>query len=550
MTARSEVAVARALSTVLGDHGWAVATNARRLRGGLNDVLGPEADEHRGALDAIVLAVDEGVVAELREAGREHAGPVARAMVERLTEWGLARDRAAWAVGAWVAALPEATLPPPVTAEPPSTAPRALRPTTLPPAATAPSVPAPAPAAERTLAPRVEPSTSASRPVRPAGQDVAGVAYVTSPPPTQMPATNVTPRQRRLPGRGALVGAAAAAATLVAGGVAAAVNLSTDEPPRSPRSSAAGTASPEPTTTPPPPPPPPAEAGTVAPAPSARVPVVAQRAAMGSRTGGVRVARLGEVPTVEAGTGTGAAEHSPPEGGRLIAFRLSDWPCEGDSCRPWNRLGLRVAVGKDERPLPKAGKNDTFVVAVPKGVSNVHLVMRSDGLEQSLSLVNGKPGRRNVAVLARPVRVDRVGERFTLTERTSVEFDYGDRVTDTVPRRVSVTRADLAYFTDHGRPSSPGKAFLKVRAHYTIPFESYAGDRFAFEPRELAFVSRDGTRYEARDIDEGPGVDAVFEVPADLKGGTFRMGGSHLVSSNGLPFTRTVTERSIPLEFG
>ena len=53
----------------------------------------------------------------------------------------------------------------------------------------------------------------------------------------------------------------------------------------------------------------------------------------------------------------------------------------------------------------------------------------------------------------------------------------------------------------------------------------------------MGFVARDGTRYTARDIDSGPGVNAVFEVPADLRGGTFRL------------VTRTLAERTITVSF-
>ena len=266
---------------------------------------------------------------------------------------------------------------------------------------------------------------------------------------------------------------------------------------------------------------------------------------MAAAAGGVRISRLGEVETV----GSGEDERSAPEGGRLVAFKLANWPCERDHCRPWSQLGLRIAVGGDERRLPTSGGSDSFVVAVPADVADVDLVMKADKLTQTLSLATGEPGADNVEVLARGGRVDRIRERFTLVERTSEAFDYGSVITDTVPRHVRVTRAELSFFTEHGRPASPRLAFLKVRAEYTIPFGPSAGQAYAFDPREIGFVARDGTRYEARDIDEGPGVNAVFEVPADLRGGTFRLGGSYATSSNGLPFTRTVATRAIPISF-
>lgn len=528
MTGRSEKAVADALSAVLRDQGWPTALNPKRLRASMNDVLGVEADQHRGALDAVVLAVEEGIVAHLHTVGRQDGGALLPGMVDRLTEWGPSRDRATWALRTWVDRIPEATLPPPATEEPPATREAVVAPTTLPPADTAPSrTPLPAPA--RTIAPPAAPS------------DPVGVTAL--PPARERQPASLS--KWRLGARGP-VAAAVAAAVLLVGVVVAAVAWP-DGPERTRLSAGDASSESDDSASPSsPPPPPPAAAGTVAAIGSARVPDAGRHVAMGSRTAGVRVPRVGEVETVEID----AEQHSAPEGGHLIAFRLADWPCEGDACRPWQRLGLRVKVGKDERPLPRPEGDDTFVVAVPAGVSDVQLVMRADGLRQAVSLVTGAPSDRNVAVLARRGRVDRIGKRFTLVERTSQAFDYGDRVTDTVPRLVSVTRAKLQFFTAHGRPASPRRAYLKIGVQYTIPYGASAGEPYAFELREISFVARDGTRYQARDIDEGPGIDAVFEVPATLQGGTFHMGGgSYVVSSDGLTFTRTLAGRSIPIRF-
>jgi hypothetical protein len=144
-----------------------------------------------------------------------------------------------------------------------------------------------------------------------------------------------------------------------------------------------------------------------------------------------------------------------------------------------------------------------------------------------------------------------VGARFTMTERTSTPFNYDgvDRVS--VPRDVTVSRAELIWFDDDARPSSPRRAFLKVRSHYTIPIGSYAGTEYAFEAREMVFVAADGTTYEARDLDDGAGVDAVFEVPAGLKGGRLVLGGdSYPAASGSIQFTRTLSRKSVPLRFG
>jgi hypothetical protein len=516
---RSDEAVARALGEVLRDHGWDVAASARRLRGSLNDVLGAEADEHRAAVDAVVLAVEEGVVSDLLEAGRENVDDVLPDLTARLAEWGLAPAPAAWAVRTWATHLPAATIKPPATVPP---APEA---TALPPAAAPPdagvTLAPPVPAKDATVLPPLEPSGPA-RPTRPA--------------------------RRRPSGRALAV--AGAVLVLMVGGVATAVALTGGEEDREPGQDAGASetgASGETEEPEPEPEPAPADPGLVLAAPGVEAPGVEKLLAMAGRTGGVRVARLGDVDTVVVDD----VERSAPEGGRLVAFRLAKWACGSEKCRPWDELGLKVTVDGVRQALPAAANGNTFVVAVPADARDVDLVMRADGITQTLSLLDAKPGRGNIAVLARSGRVDRVGARFTMTERTSTPFNYDgvDRVS--VPRDVTVSRAELIWFDDDARPSSPRRAFLKVRSHYTIPIGSYAGTEYAFEAREMVFVAADGTTYEARDLDDGAGVDAVFEVPAGLKGGRLVLGGdSYPAASGSIQFTRTLSRKSVPLRFG
>jgi hypothetical protein len=517
VTGRSDEAVARALGEVLRDHGWDVAASARRLRGSLNDVLGAEADEHRAAVDAVVLAVEEGIVPDLLEAGRENLEDALPALTARLAEWGLAPAPAAWAVRTWAAHLPATTI------QPPATRPPAQEPTTLPPAATAPE-------ADVTLAP----------------PGPAKDATVLPPTGTPNPVRPPRPARRRPSGRAVAV--AGAVLVLMAGGVATAVALNggdTEEPGRGDAGSATG--APDETVETEAAPPPPAEPGVVLAAPGVRAPRVEGPLAMAGRSGGVRIAQLGEVDSVAVED----VERSAPEGGRLVAFRLAKWACGSESCRPWRELGLKVAVDGERQALPAARSTDTYVVAVPADARKADLVLRADGLTQTLSLLDAEPGKDNIAVLARSGRVDRVGERFTLTERTSTPFNYDGVDRLSVPRDVTVSRAELTWFAGGVHPSSPRKAFLKVSSHYTIPLGSYAGSEYAFEPREMVFVAADGTTYEARDLDDGAGVNAVFEVPAGLKGGRLVLGGdSYAALSGSTQFTRTLTRKAIPLRFG
>ena len=60
----------------------------------------------------------------------------------------------------------------------------------------------------------------------------------------------------------------------------------------------------------------------------------------------------------------------------------------------------------------------TNVVGVPTSAKTVDLVTSADGVDQSLSLLDGKPGAGNIAVLARPNRFGTITPPagFTMTE--------------------------------------------------------------------------------------------------------------------------------------
>lgn len=117
MTSASEQVVAKALGSVVRDHGWLVASHPGRLRGTLNDVLGGDSEECRGLVDAVVVSAEEGIPARIRSARSETLGEVTPELVAQLEEWGFSREWAAWVVQAWITLLhPSPTVQPPVTA--------------------------------------------------------------------------------------------------------------------------------------------------------------------------------------------------------------------------------------------------------------------------------------------------------------------------------------------------------------------------------------------------------------------------------------------------
>lgn len=286
--------------------------------------------------------------------------------------------------------------------------------------------------------------------------------------------------------------------------------------------------------------------GAVVRAPDASPEELDEPHGIGSLHAGVAVLAQGEVDQVPTEDGLRRA----PVGGRLLAFRLGDWTCEQPPCDDWRSLDPAVVVDGDSLPLPDRG--DTFVVVAPPGSEKIDLVVDADGYTQSVSLVDGRDGSGNIAVLARRDRETRVsiGRTFRLVERTSIALDDGaGGRTDQFQRDVRVDDAQMRFFLDGEVPSSPGKAFLVVHASYT-----YVGrtGQFALGTGDVAFVDTDGTRYEPRDLDPAPDKGLLgFEVPATVHAGTLVIGGTRdQVSTTGVPYVSTLAEQRVPINLG
>jgi hypothetical protein len=246
--------------------------------------------------------------------------------------------------------------------------------------------------------------------------------------------------------------------------------------------------------------------------------------ALGSRKAGVAIEGLQPVETF----GVGAEKRSAPDGGALVAFRLGNWPCEVPTCRDWRTLGLVVRVGDQVRKLPTTGSS--FVVAVPAGTASVDLVTEADGYPQSLSLLTGAPGARNIAVLARGDRVAQIDKTFTVTETWSQRIQSGYGAGHNLfDRKVRISTARLSFFVPGRRRPAPGRAYLEVNATYSVTSSGRTinAGPIDFSSDMVSFTGPDGTSYPPRFLGErkeGPNV--VFEVPANLTGGTFTVGSS------------------------
>ncbi len=525
MPGTTENAVLAALEAVVRDHGWDVAAHPQRLRAVLSDVLGSHADEHRGALDAIVVSADEGVPFDIRDAGRSGIAAVSPALVDRLTDWGLSRERAGFVVDAWAALLPETTVQPapPVATEPP------------PPAVTAPPPPAVTePPPDEPVAKKPEPSApvpvdpTALPPREPAAEPVTALPPQKAAP---TPATEL-PAPVRKSSRAALL-AGATVVALVVGGVAAAMTLTGDDNDKDPGSTPTSQTPDEPSGAPP-------ASGTELVSDSAAKPPKAGGVfAMAARRSGVRVTHVGDVTE----TGSGDAARSAPEGGRLISFRLGEWACDEKPCTPWSEAGLSVRVGTDVRPLPTGGP--TYVVAVPAGTPDVELTLVADKVTQTLSLPDGEPGADNFRVLARDSRTLTLGKRFNLTENTSPGVDYGDGQARPSVRRQAVLRSvSLEYFIGAQAAPGPGRAWLRVRADFTRPQISNKVIPFRAEEIQLRLPS--GRVVSAKDFDDSTDVNIAIEVPADLDRAVLIFGGTRQATG----YTVNIPTHEVKLELG
>jgi hypothetical protein len=538
-------AVVTALEGALRDHGWRVANDPTRLRAALSDLLGAEADVYRGAIDALVVSVEEAVASDLREQGRDGADRIRPGLVVRLQDWGMTADRASWVVDVWESLLPETTAAPPATTRPPPPPPPSapLVATSLPPApgrdgagpaATAlpPRPGAPAPPSPTSLPPAApDPTSLPPRPPRAAAAPTP-VATPVGPDDAGGPAPARSRRARWL------WGATGAAVVVTAGawGAVAATGDDGQDPGGSPTASSSagtGSSSPSPDTA--------AEpkvvpAGQVLATDAATPPRAAGRFAIAGRVGGVRLTRLGPIDQV----GSGDTAQVAPPGSRLIGFTVATGPCQVRPCRDVARLGLEVTVDGTTRRLPRGGP--TYVVSAPEDAV-VELGYAADGLDQRLSLVDGAPRGDTVEVLLRPDRTTRVGQTKVISPTVSTSSVLNP------DRTVRVGRAELFFF--HGRRGleRPDRAYLRIGVTYTRPGTDSEED-YEFYPSETHFEDAAGRRYEPRDLDPSESQDLVFVVPADLARGALVIGGTRRAEAGPVTYTLTIPETRFPVRFG
>jgi Protein of unknown function (DUF2510) len=297
--------------------------------------------------------------------------------------------------------------------------------------------------------------------------------------------------------------------------------------------------------------PPPADKDVLASAPlgSQNVPAAPSGAAIGALIGGVRLTKLGHVSRY----GSGDDARSAPAGQQLIAFQTTGFHGNDGDADLSGETTISVD-GAAGRAMPSATGSQYVVVAAPTTAKSVEILLSADGVRQTLSLLDGKPGSANIAVLRRTHRTTSVGKSQQITVKYSktVAFPNGTSGTSQ-PITVHVTGAalDYAIFGDKVRASSPAKALLRPEITFSDPF--VPGQNFALDPGELQFTPAGGTAIRAKDANPDSGrILNYFEVPADITSGALTVTGSFqsTFTNTGETYTTTIaTPFSVTLSF-
>ena len=265
---------------------------------------------------------------------------------------------------------------------------------------------------------------------------------------------------------------------------------------------------------------------------------------IGSEKAGVAVVAVSKVDSVDTPHGKRRA----PDGGSLVVFKVGDWGCESEPCKPWRSLEPKLKADSVVKDLPASG--DTFVIAVAAGTSQLSLVVDDSGYNQSVSLLEEGPGSSNITLLSQKNAGKKLtlGKAYRLTEQTDIQFKAANgALVNQFVRNGVVDYAQRRFFWDDQRPSRPSKAFLVVSASYTYPGNT---QRYAFASSEVTFVAANGTSYPERGVQVAGSSLLSFEIPGSVTSGTLVFGGtSQKTAANGVPYNSTLSEFKVPLKF-
>jgi len=276
---------------------------------------------------------------------------------------------------------------------------------------------------------------------------------------------------------------------------------------------------------------------------SQTVPSAPAGAVIGSINGGIRLTTLGPITRYGAGDDARGA----PTGQKLIAFQLdAGYDLDGNTSSLISSTKVVVGSGSGrELPTSCGGSTCYYLLAVPTDAPSADLVLSDGGHRQTLSLLTGKPGGGNLAVLARAHRSSSVSKTFSMPVRFNQTVGFPDGASgSSVTYKVTIDGASLDW-TPPGhpksKPSKPGNALLYIDVSYTDPHNP--GDTFGLDPVLMKFTPKGGSTITSKNIATSKDrIFNVFEVPASLTSGTLTISGTatETFANTGGTFTATV----------
>jgi hypothetical protein len=272
---------------------------------------------------------------------------------------------------------------------------------------------------------------------------------------------------------------------------------------------------------------------------------------MGSLNGGIVLQNFG--PTTTYGSGDDTRKAAP--GQKLIAFKT--YGAEGNLGDVID-LSPQASVTVDHgtaRALP-TGTEQFYVVAVAAAATAVDLELHDGGLNQSISLLDGKPAATNIAVLA---RTDRFAAKnttpYSATYSYSPEVLFPDGSAGTsAAATITMDGGELQYQETFGgttvKASSTSAAILILDVSYT---ETHHSGTYLIDPAFVTFTPAGGTALPVRELDDTTTKKAelVVEVPGTTKSGTINIGGAENLpyGDSAGTFRLSVSAVSIPASF-
>lgn len=251
---------------------------------------------------------------------------------------------------------------------------------------------------------------------------------------------------------------------------------------------------------------------------------------MFGRDGGVELFSLASVPYV----GKAGSARSAAPGQKLLAFVLT---YEGPTDTGIKGLDLGVVVGsKPEQKIPALDELSNYkVISVPTDVSKVSLVLKSEGITQTLSLLDGARGAEDIDLTTRY----HYGQTLNVTKDLPVVLsDNGQSENTTI--HMTVKGVHLEYFehlqpNKYQTPANPKTAYLHVELSYTIDGDPDNATYQELGSPDLEVTDAAGKHYVSTDLlpDDDDLAYEVFTVPANFTDGQIVFGAGTKTFSDG-----------------